>query len=89
MQSAIVGAVFTSVIALAFLFWSLYSSAKARQNLLFKLKLQQSREQNISQQLDVQRDQNQKLQQRMLSVEQLLHQEQVINAQQGEKISVL
>jgi len=66
----------------------LYSSAKARQNLLFKLKLQQSREQNISQQLDAQRDQNQKLQQRMLSVEQLLHQEQVINAQRGEKISV-
>jgi len=87
-QSAIVGAVLAFVIALAFLFWSLYSSAKARQNLLFKLKLQQSREQNISQQLDAQRDQNQKLQQRMLSVEQLLHQEQVINAQQGEKISV-
>ena len=87
-QSAIVGAVFAFVIALAFLFWSLYSSAKARQNLLFKLKLQQSREQNISQQLDAQRDQNQKLQQRMLSVEQLLHQEQVINAQQGEKICV-
>jgi len=87
-QSAIVGAVGAFVVAMAILLLSLYSSSKQRQNLLFKLQLQQNREQNISQQLDLQRDQNHKLQQRMLSVEQLLHQEQVFNAQLREKIAV-
>ncbi|NQZ32906.1 MAG: DNA recombination protein RmuC [Oceanospirillaceae bacterium] len=87
-QSVVVGAVVALVAGLLLLLWSVVSSAKQRQQLLFKLQLQQEREHNISAQLDVQRQQNQKLQQRSMSVEQLLHQEQVINAQLREKISV-
>ncbi|NRA21849.1 MAG: DNA recombination protein RmuC [Oceanospirillaceae bacterium] len=88
MQSAVLGAIVAMAIGLLLLLWSSLINAKQRQQLLFKLQLQQDREQNINQQLDTQRQQNQKLQQRSISVEQLLHQEQVINAQLNEKISV-
>ncbi|MCJ8299271.1 MAG: DNA recombination protein RmuC, partial [Pseudomonadales bacterium] len=87
LQSAVIGAVIAFTVSLVLLLWSLYHTARQRQQLNFQLQLQMDREKNINSQLDIQRQQNQKLQQRNISVEQLLHQEQLINAQYQEKIS--
>jgi len=88
LQSAVIGAVLAFAISLVLLLWSLYHTARQRQQLNFQLQLQMDREKNINSQLDIQRQQNQKLQQRNISVEQLLHAEQVMNAQFQEKVSV-
>jgi DNA recombination protein RmuC len=85
-QSVIIGGLAAFFVAMLLLLWSWYLNNKQRQQLNFRLQLQQDRERNIQQQLESQRQQNLKLQQRSVSVEQLLHQEQVINAQLNEKI---
>ncbi|MEH6444563.1 MAG: DNA recombination protein RmuC [Oceanospirillaceae bacterium] len=87
-QSAVLGALAAFLVSLLLLLWSLYSNAKQRQQLNFKLQLQQDREKNINYQLEMQRQQNQKQQLKSISVEQLLHQEQVSSAQLNEKIAV-
>ena len=87
-NSVIIGVVCALFIFLALLTWLMYSTSKQRQQLLFKLQLQQDRESNINQQLELQRQQNQKLQHRNVSVEQQLHQEQLSTAQMSEKIAM-
>ncbi len=87
-NSVIIGVVCALFIFLALLTWLMYSTSKQRQQLLFKLQLQQDRESNINQQLELQRQQNQKLQHRNVSVEQQLHQEQLNTAQMSEKIAM-
>ena len=85
-HSLIVGALGACLVALIILVWSWHFTSKQRQQLDCRLQLQQDRERHITQQLDIQRQQNQKMQQRGVSIEQLLHQEQEINAQLNEKI---
>jgi DNA recombination protein RmuC len=87
-NSVIIGVVCTLFIFLAVLFWAMFSASKQRQQLLFKLQLQQDRERNINQQLEQQRQQNQKLQHRNVLVEQNLHQEQLSTTQMREKIAM-
>lgn len=88
LQSVVVGAVAAFLVSMIFILWSLYSTAKQRQQLNFKLQLQQDREKNINSQLELQRQQYQKLQHRSLQVEQSLHQEQLQKVQLEEKIAV-
>ncbi len=89
LPSLIVGVLSMFLISVIVILWLIHLASKQRQQLTFRLQLLEDREKNTHFQLEIQRQQSQKLQQKNLSTEELLHEEQVKSAQVKEQLKNL